>query len=103
MVDIAPSPIEIAVAPAAIEGTTWYGNPPFVLAVLVTIILATFITMLVFVEIPEKNQSVLYSLGGQLVAGWLMGMGYFWNSSATSKVKDATIATLTTTVKDKLP
>jgi len=68
-----------------------------VLAIVVTILIFTIITLLIFVEIPEKNKEVMYPIAGGLPTLLMLILGYYFASSSGSAKKDETISNLTNT------
>lgn len=69
-------------------------NIPFVL---MCIVAAGFIGMLLvmsFHDVPPGNKDMLTTLMGSLGTGFGLVVGFYFGSSASSKAKDDTIATL---------
>lgn len=72
----------------------------FVVVALV-FILGSVLYILAFVDIPDKNQTLFASIAGGVVGASIMAyINNRYGSSKGSAAKDATIADLTTKVKD---
>ena len=65
-----------------------------VIAILLVVLLGAAMLTLFFVAIPAANKDVLVAIIGILSANVGAVVGYFYGSSAGSKGKDATIASL---------
>jgi hypothetical protein len=91
----APTAIQAATANALDKETnTWRANIPFVLMTMVTMGLFALIGVLCYHEVPEKSASIIYNVVGTITSGWMIGVGYFWGTSASSKAKDNAIVAL---------
>ena len=55
---------------------------PDVLAYLTTLLMFMTVGSLFFVTIPEGNKDVVYLVTGQVVGGWLMALGYYYQTTA---------------------
>lgn len=68
----------------------------FILALITTIGFFGCLYYLFLAELPEKNKELVITLTGSLGTVWILQMGYFFSSSASSKAKDQTIANIVT-------
>lgn len=59
----------------------------YILGALVVIGMFTITFLLIKYEVPKDNASVFYMLVGQLAAGFLMVLGYFFGTSKSSDDK----------------
>lgn len=67
---------------------------PFILALITTVGFFSSLICLFFRAFPSENQQLINALISTLGTVWVLQMGYFFNSSASSKQKDQTIATM---------
>lgn len=64
----------------------------YVLGAIVVIGMFAITYMLIMKQVPEDNSSVFYMLTGQLAAGFLMVLGYFFGTSKSSTDKTDILA-----------
>lgn len=69
-----------------------HGNMPAVLAIVLTVMVGCVVAALMTLPIPTENKDVLVFMAGQLTTAWMISIGYFFQSTAGSKAKDALLA-----------
>lgn len=65
---------------------------PIFICMMVTIGFFSCLYILAFVPIPEDNRDIFNTLTGGLGVSWAKSVGFFFDSSASSKQKDETIS-----------
>lgn len=65
---------------------------PSVLAVTLTVMVGCVVASLMRLPIPADNKDVLVFMAGQLTTAWMIAIGYYYQSTAGSKAKDALLA-----------
>lgn len=65
---------------------------PSALAIILTIMVACVVASLMRLPIPAENKDVLVFMAGQLTTAWMIAIGYYYQSTAGSKAKDALLA-----------
>jgi len=69
-----------------------HGSMPAVLALVLTIMVGCVVASLMTLPIPPDNKDVLVFMAGQLTTAWMISIGYYFQSTAGSKAKDALLA-----------
>ena len=65
---------------------------PSVLAITLTFMVGCVVASLMQLPIPADNKDVLVFMAGQLTTAWMVAIGYYFQSTAGSKAKDALLA-----------
>lgn len=65
---------------------------PSLLALILTVMVGCVVASLMRLPIPQDNKDVLVFMAGQLTTAWMIAIGYYYQSTAGSKAKDALLA-----------
>lgn len=73
---------------------------PGILSVILTLGVFFWVYILAFVNVPEGNKAILFSVLGSYMSGWLMCIGYYVGTTFSSGAKDNMIYNSTPSKKE---